>query len=214
MFTGLVQALGTITAASTTHDARGGLAAVRLTIDPHGWLHASRDGDSISVSGCCLTLLPPDDSGRLAFNVIAQTLALTKPDWWAPGSRVNLERAVRADSLMGGHIVQGHVDGIGRVTRVQTGDDYRITIAPPPHLCEYLTPKGSICVDGVSLTLAEVDPTTPNTRGTFTVALIPTTLQLTTLASLREGDAVNLEMDVLAKTIVHWMKNYAQRSNQ
>ncbi len=219
MFTGLVQSVGDVIESHPRRAAGGGggerLQGVRLTIAaPAEWRHDAREGDSICVSGCCLTVTAVADQ-RLSFDVVAESLAKTKPDWWAVGSKVNLERSVRADTLMGGHIVQGHVDGVGRVVRVERdglgeGGDYRVTIQPPAELMEFLTPKGSVCIDGVSLTIADLRVGDAANPGTLTVALIPATLAATTLASLTAGDAVNLEMDVIAKTVVHWMKHYGK----
>lgn len=200
MFTGLVQAVGTIA------EARAGAGGRRLLVDPGDWDHRPEVGESISVSGCCLTLAtPPAREKLLAFDVVGETLSRTTLGGYAPGSRVNLERSLRAADLLGGHFVQGHVDGVGTVERVQEGTDYRIAVRPPRELMPYITPKGSVAIDGVSLTIAGLDPG----AGTFEVALVPTTLARTTLASLQTGDRVNLEADTLAKTIVHWLRHYA-----
>lgn len=225
MFTGLIQAVGTIAGLEPRGDK------LRIQVDPGAWDHRPAHGDSISVSGCCLTIVEDDGSRRdgrsarrskapsprlMEFDAVPETLRLTTLGGLEVGSRVNLEHAATPTTLLGGHIVQGHVDGVGRVTLVQTGDDWRVSVelpTGPMHegLGAMIVHKGSICVDGVSLTVAEVwsAPTSnarpgnrsaPMTRG-FTVALIPTTLKLTTLASLRVGDSVNLEVDVLAKMI-------------
>ncbi len=199
MFTGLVQAMGRVRGVTRSD------SGVRLRIDPEQWDRRWRPGDSISISGCCLTAT--GDGESLAFDVIAETLSKTTLGALAEGSRVNLESSLMASDLMGGHIVQGHVDGVGVVESVRTGADWRVAVRPPAALMEYMVPKGSVCLDGVSLTLAAVDPK----AGTIEVALIPETLQRTTLASLKPGDRCNIEADVLAKTIVHWMKNYANR---
>ncbi len=205
MFTGLVQAKGRV----ETVETRG--EGVRLVIRPQGWEHRvapSRRGDSICVSGCCLTVAeaPARTAGALAFDVVPETLARTTLGRWREGTGVNLERSLAAGDLMGGHIVQGHVDGVGVVERVETGAEHRVVVRPPGELMEFAVPKGSVGVDGVSLTLARVAP--GGGGGVFEVALIPTTLRLTTLGDLREGDACNLEMDVIAKTVVHWMRHY------
>lgn len=203
MFTGLVQAMGTVAAA----ERRGGAGGVRFLIDPRGWSHRPVVGESICVSGCCLTLAEPPEAtgGRLAFDAIPETLAKTTLGRLKEGAAVNLERSLRASDLMGGHLVQGHVDGVGTMERVDAGEDYRITIRPPAELMPYIVPKGSICVDGVSLTVARVDPG----AGVFGVALIPTTLALTTLGGARAGDRCNLEADITAKTIVHYLRHWA-----
>ena len=158
-------------------------------------------GESISVSGCCLTLISAERASgerqQLAFDVVHQTLRLTTLARLLPARRVNLERAATPTTLLGGHIVQGHVDGIGEVVDVGSGDggEHRVRIKPPPNLMRYISDKGSIAIDGVSLTVASIDD------GTFEVALIPTTLALTTLGDLRQGDFVNLEADALAKLV-------------
>lgn len=202
MFTGLVQAVGRV--AGVRETATG----VRLEVDIGEWGHAAEPGESISVSGCCLTVVdtPERTRGRLAFDVVRETLGKTTLGGWREGQRVNLEHSVRAATLMGGHIVQGHVDGVGEVVRVKKDGEVRVTVRPRDRgLMEYVTPKGSVCVDGVSLTVAGVDVE----RGEFEVALIPETLARTTLGEVAEGGEVNLEMDVVAKTVVHWVRHWA-----
>jgi riboflavin synthase len=200
VFTGIVQAKGRVAAVRPTP---GGGDPLRLVITPRGWDHRPEAGESICVSGCCLTLAaPPGPAGELPFDVVAETLSKTTLGSLSVGSDVNLERSLRASDLMSGHVVQGHVDGVGVVERVQTGADWRIWIRPPPPLMEYLIPKGSVAMEGVSLTLAGVEPG----AGVFNVALIPTTLSVTTLGALKQGDRVNLESDPMAKTIVHWLR--------
>jgi riboflavin synthase len=199
VFTGIVQGTGRVVQVRSTP------AGVRLVIDPQGWDHRPQVGESISIDGCCLTLAaPPGKDDLLAFDVVAETLSKTTLGSRAPGSRVNLERSLRATDLMGGHVVQGHVDGVGAVERVQSGADRRVWIRPPAPLMDFMVPKGSVSVEGVSLTLAGVEPA----AGLFHVALIPTTLERTTLGDLKPGDRVNLEADVLAKTIVYWLRNH------
>ena len=202
MFTGIVQAMGTI--ATIERNAFG----VRLVIDRRDWTppggYAPAPGDSICVSGVCLTTVVADAAaGTLAFDVIAETLAKTSLGARTVGSKVNLEPPVTANQPMGGHFMQGHVDGVGVVTGVlSTPDEWRVTIEPPAALADYIIPKGSVALDGVSLTIASVD------AGRFDVALIPTTLQLTTLGHTREGDRINIEADILAKTVVHFLRNH------
>jgi riboflavin synthase len=206
MFTGLVQAVGRVAEISPM----GG--GVRLLIDLREWDYRPEPGESICVSGCCLTVVEASggSSGTLAFDVVPETLSKTTLGWWFEGSWVNLERSMRAGDLMGGHMVQGHVDGVGTVEHVERGEDWRVTVRPPPGLMPYLVPKGSICIDGVSLTVADVDPG----AGVFDVALIPVTLDRTTLRDLAPGAGVNLEADVLAKTIVQYMRHYTGRAGQ
>lgn len=203
MFTGLIQAVGTVVRTET--HATG----ARFTIDPHNWDHRATLGDSISINGCCLTVssAPALASGQLSFDIVHETLRMTTLGSLAAGARVNLEPAARADTLLGGHLVQGHIDGIAEVEHIDTTPEHRLRLRPPPVLMEFIIPKGSIAIDGVSLTLAAVDPT----AGAFEVALIPTTLAKTTLADLRAGSRCNLETDAMARTVVHWLRHYANR---
>ncbi|MBX3402608.1 MAG: riboflavin synthase [Phycisphaeraceae bacterium] len=199
MFTGLVQAVGRVAAIEQT--GRGPAVPVRLRVDPGSWRHRSALGDSICVGGVCLTIaaLGRGRAGRggrtLEFDVIPETLSRTTLGGLKAGDRVNLEHAVTAATLMGGHFVQGHVDGVGRVVSVRAGDDWRVRVRVPRELRPLMIPKGSVCVDGVSLTIAAVH------ADGFEVALIPTTLELTTLSRLRAGDGVNIEADMLVKSV-------------
>jgi riboflavin synthase len=197
MFTGLVQHVGRVASIQRTG------AGARLDIDPAGWTHRADPGESIAVSGVCLTLVE-SVQGRWAFDVIPETLSRTTLGSLAPGDPVNLEHAVTPATLLGGHLVQGHVDGTAQVVRIQQGADWRVEIQPPADLMACMIPKGSVCVDGVSLTLARVDPA----AGTFEVALIPETLERTTLRSLRPGQRVNIEADATVKAIVHVLRHY------
>lgn len=198
MFTGLVQAVGRV--ASTDAGPRG----VRLVIDPQGWDHRPAPGDSLAVSGVCLTLAEAVSAdGHWCFDVIPETLAKTTLGALPPGDAVNLEHAATPMTLLGGHVVQGHVDGVGKVESVVTQGEWRVRIRPPTDLLPYLVPKGSICMDGVSLTIAALEP-----HAWFEVALIPVTLAKTTLGSLGAEARVNLEADAMAKTIVHYLKHF------
>lgn len=204
MFTGLVEATGVVTAIAP------GPSGARLEIDASNWAHRPAPGDSISIGGCCLTVTAGaagPGAGVLAFDVVPETLARTTLGGWRPGRRVNLEHAATASTLLGGHIVQGHIDGVGAVLSVVTRPEYRVRIAPPAGLMEFIAPKGSIAIDGVSLTVAGLSPV----EGWFEVALIPVTLEKTTLGQLAAGERCNLECDVLSKTIVHWLKHYGQQ---
>lgn len=198
MFTGIVQARGRVAAAMLSP------TGLRLAIDPAGWGHNPGPGDSVSVSGVCLTLAEPPVAGDLIFNVVPETLSKTTLAELRPGSMVNLEPALRMGDPLGGHLVQGHVDGVAVVEGLHTRGEHRVTLRPPPDLMPFLAPRGSVCLDGVSLTVARVDPA----GGVFDVALIPTTLDVTTLGSLRPGSRMNLEADVLARTMVHWLRYY------
>jgi riboflavin synthase len=147
-------------------------------------------GDSVAIAGVCLTVVGHGE-GRLSFDVVPETLARVKPFEEGP---VNVEQALRAGDPLGGHQVQGHVDGVGRITSVEPeGPGSRLRIELPPELLRYCADKGSICVDGVSLTVASLDD------AAVEVALIPHTLAETTLSGLGPGDLVNIEVDVLAK---------------
>jgi riboflavin synthase len=189
VFTGLVREVGTIVS------VEGGSAGVRVQVESPATAAAAAIGDSIAVSGVCLTVVAVDD-GRLSFDAVPETLARTSLGRLDTGSRVNLEPALRAGEPLGGHYVQGHVDGVGRVRSVEPeGDGKRIWLDAPPELLRYVVEKGSIAVEGTSLTVADLD------EAGFAVALIPHTLAETTLGALEAGDLVNLEADVLAKYV-------------
>ncbi len=180
MFTGIVEELGTV------RDRQGSRFVFTATV-------VTEDvevGGSIAVDGCCLTVVEVG-KGWWAANVVAETLARTTLAWLAPGDLVNLERPLRLADRLGGHLVQGHVDGVGDV--VTPAPD--LSVRAPAGLLRYLAEKGSIAVDGCSLTVAEVLP-----EG-FRVAIIPHTAQVTTLGHKRAGDRVNLEVDVVAKYV-------------
>jgi riboflavin synthase len=211
MFTGLIEAMGTVVSRDAATDG-----VLTLVIDAGSWSHCRAGagsvspalGESIAIDGCCLTVAKlPDASSPhvLTFHVIPESLLRTTLGGLSVGSRVHLEASCTPTTLLGGHIVQGHVDGVGTVRKVITTGEWRITIAPPEDLMPYLVPKGSITISGVSLTIASINVA----AGTFDVALIPTTLEKTTLATLEPGSRVNLECDVLAKTMVHWLRHYA-----
>ncbi len=210
MFTGLIQAVGTVVAVNPSP------AGLRLEIDPGSWEHRPTLGESIAVSGCCLTLAQSEtrrDNDRvLAFDVVPETIAKTTLGQWRAGSRVNLERSLRARDLIGGHFVQGHVEGVGRVIRIERSPEWRVRVSPPMGTADAIVPKGSIAIDGVSLTVAACGGRTseqPTNEAWLEVALIPTTLRLTTLASLRENDAVNIETDMMARSVLHYVKQMA-----
>lgn len=185
-------------------ETRPTIAGAGLAIDPLGWDHRPQPGESIAVSGCCLTLVGPPSDGTLGFDVVAETLGKTTLGGLRPGDAVNLERSLRASDLIGGHLVQGHVDGVGVVERVAEGGERRVTIRPPTALMRYMIPKGSVAIDGVSLTIAETRPD----AGVIEIALIPVTLERTTLGALRPGDRVNVESDAITKTVVHAVAHF------
>ena len=196
MFTGIVEHQGRVAA------LRPEPWGARLEIDPCGWHHAPGDGDSIAVNGCCLTVVVRPAPGQaLRFDVVPQTLGLTTIGGLSVGESVNLEHAATAATLLGGHIVQGHVDGVGTVELVsREGGEWRTRIAAPPSVMEHAVERGSVAVDGVSLTIAAAGD------GWFEVALIPATLAKTTLRDRAAGHRVNLEADVLAKMVAERVK--------
>jgi len=192
MFTGIVEELGTVDAL----DQLDGDAA-RLRIQGPTVTKDARHGDSIAVNGCCLTVVDVENDSFTA-DVMRETLRRTSLGALGNGSPVNLERAVAAHARLGGHIVQGHVDGTGRIVRREPAEHWDVvTIEAPPEILRYVAEKGSIAVDGVSLTVVGVD----DASSTFTVSLIPTTLELTVLGHNQAGDTVNLEVDVIAKYV-------------
>jgi riboflavin synthase len=188
VFTGLVADLGEVEAVEQLPDG----ARLRVTTALAAEL---AEGDSISVNGCCLTATTVGD-GAFAADVMNQTLSVTSLGHIEPGARVNLELALRASDRLGGHIVQGHVDGVGTVVEV-TDDGFarRVTVDADPGVLRYTVEKGSITVNGVSLTVAELGDRS------FTVSLIPDTLERTNLGLAQAGATVNLEVDVLAKYV-------------
>jgi len=202
MFTGLVQAVGTVAAGERV----GG--NVRLVVDVPDWKHAAAAGDSIAVNGCCLTaaLARGSASHSFEFDVIPETLERTALGGLRRGSIVNLEHAVTAATLMGGHVVQGHIDAVGIVQRIETEDGWRVRIGLVRDAMMCVVPKGSVALEGVSLTVATVDVE----HDWFEVALIPVTLAKTTLGGLQVGDRCNVETDIMARTIVHWLKVYGR----
>ncbi len=189
MFTGIVEELGEVLAREDLADA------ARLTVRGPVVSHDAAHGDSIAVNGVCLTVAHVLDHGFTA-DVMAETLRRSSLGAVAVGSRVNLERAVRVSDRLGGHLVQGHVDGTADVLAVTPAQHWTVVrLGLPPTLDRYVVEKGSITVDGVSLTVSAVGP------GWFEISLIPTTLALTTLGDARAGTRVNLEVDVMAKYV-------------
>ena len=189
MFTGIVEELGTVTALERATDS------ARLTIHGPVVTEDATHGASISVNGVCLTVVTHGD-GSFTVDVMQETLDRSSLGALRPGDRVNLERAMSASDRFGGHVVQGHVDGTGTITSRSPGERWKVVrFTLPPELSAYVVEKGSITVDGVSLTVVDV------TDDAFSVSLIPTTLDLTTLGRKGVGDPVNLEVDVLAKYV-------------
>jgi riboflavin synthase len=195
MFTGIVEELGRIRQIERLHEA------VRLWVEGPVVTEGSRAGDSISVNGVCLTVVS-NRQGVFTADVMLQTLAMSSLGAVRVGDPVNLERAVTPATRLGGHIVQGHVDGTGTI-RSRTPSEHRelVEISLPAELNRYLVDKGSITVDGISLTVASMVEPVEDRPGSFTVSLIPETLARTTLGVKQPGDVVNLEVDVIAKYV-------------
>ena len=190
MFTGIVQDVGKVLAL----EPRGGDTRLSVAVDRLDLARIST-GDSLCVQGCCLTALGIREKSFQA-DLSRETLALTTLGELGPGSAVNLEPALRAGDPLGGHLVSGHVDGVGRV--LETAPDARslkLLIEAPPALARYLARKGSVAIDGVSLTVNDVD------EGRFGINLIPHTLAVTTLGGLRAGRRVNIEVDLIARYV-------------
>lgn len=199
MFTGIVEELGEVVGLAA------GDRSARITVRGPAVTGDATRGASIAVNGVCLTVVE-QGPGTFTADVMLETLQRTSLAGLRPGTRVNLERPLRADGRLGGHVVQGHVDGTGTVVERVPGENWELVrVAVPASLARYVVEKGSVAVDGVSLTVASVDDATPlpggGTGTTFTVSLIPETLARTTLGLRAPGDVVNLEVDVLAKYV-------------
>ena len=195
MFTGLITEVGTI--ASITH---GDESAV-IVIQAPATVAGVALGDSIAVNGVCLTATAITDSTFTA-DVMVQTLSLTSLGGYAVGDRVNLELAATLEHRMGGHMVQGHVDGVATVASIQDGPKWQeFTVELPEHLMKYVVAQGSICIEGVSLTVGALN----DENNQVTVWLIPATLEKTNLSTKKVGDSLNIEVDVLAKYVERLM---------
>ena len=189
MFTGIVEERGQVVAVTPMGDS------ARLVIRASLAVSDAKLGDSIAVNGVCLTVTE-FDSQTFSADVMAETLLRTSLGAAIPGSDVNLERAMPAHGRLGGHLVQGHVDGTGEILSIEPTDHWTVVrVGIPSSLARYIAEKGSITIDGVSLTVVSVDDSS------FSVSLIPTTLRETTLGERRIGDVVNLEIDVIAKYV-------------
>lgn len=189
MFTGIVRELGVVVEAE---EAGGGRA---LGVQAPATAARTRVGDSIAIDGCCLTATEVAD-GTIRFHAVPETIARSTLGALERDQQVNVEPAIRAGEELGGHYVQGHVDAVGRIRSVEAeGQGLRVVVAAPDAVLRYCVEKGSVTVDGVSLTVAEL------VDDAFSVALVPHTLEATTLSALRPGRAVNLEADVLAKYV-------------
>jgi riboflavin synthase len=194
LFTGLVQDLGTVARADRSHNG----ARVTIETDLASEL---QEGDSVAVNGVCLTATAVAD-GAFAADVMNETLTRTSLSFAQPGTGVNLELPLRPSDRLGGHVVQGHVDGLGTIAEVaDDGFARRVRFEADPELLRYVVVKGSIAVDGVSLTVADLD------QASFTVSLIPESIARTNLGAAQPGTKVNLEVDVLAKYVERLIRN-------
>jgi riboflavin synthase len=190
MFTGIITDIGTITAV----EERGDL---RLTVGTGYDTGGIAIGASVANSGVCLTVVAKTENS-LSFDVSAETLRCTAAGMWSQGARLNLERALKVGDELGGHIVTGHVDAVGRITGIEAeGDSKRFTFQMPASVAPYVAPKGSICLNGASLTVNDVSD--DDLGHWFTVNIIPHTADWTTFGTARVGDEVNIEIDVLAR---------------
>jgi riboflavin synthase len=190
MFTGIVEETGKIAAINP-----GKGDSVRMEIETRAVASGVAIGDSVAVNGCCLTVVAIE-GGKLGFDLLGETVRCTSFAGAGVGARVNLERSLRVGDRMGGHFVFGHIDGVGLIESIERGkDDVVLRIKAPEQIRRYLVYKGSVAIDGVSLTVAGVD------AGGFHVALIPHTLEVTNLSERKTGDCVNLESDMLARYV-------------
>ncbi len=194
MFTGLIEETGSVLALERS--ARGG----RLILDAKLVGEGASLGDSIAVNGCCLTVAERSNTGGLCFDLLGETLDRTNLGSLVPGAKVNLERALLANARLGGHFVQGHIDCASEVREIrQVGDDHRVEIALPPEFAHLVAFKGSVAIDGISLTVADV------TASSFAIWIIPHTWRVTNLSERKAGERVNLEFDILAKYLERMM---------
>lgn len=190
MFTGLVEETGTVDA---FHRRQG---ASRLILRAKTLAQQCREGESIAVNGCCLTLATSPADGRLQFDLLEETLRRTNLGRLEVGRPVNLERALPADGRLGGHFVQGHIDCVSTIKAWEpVGADYKLEVELPKEFARYVVEKGSIAVDGISLTVAELR------KESFTIWIIPHTCDVTNLGATKTGELVNLEFDMLAKYV-------------
>ncbi len=194
MFTGIIEEIGTIAA------IRHGNQSIALTVSCHKVIEGTKIGDSIATGGVCLTVTSLSETGFTA-DVTPETLRRTAFSVWPVGTRVNLERALTLSSRLGGHLVSGHIDGTGRIVEKRTvGNSAEISVSADSGLMKYILEKGSVAIDGVSLTVAKRE------TGRFNVSVIPTTAAETTVSERRIGDLVNLECDMVGKYIEQFLK--------
>jgi len=202
MFTGIIEGTGTVAALATAADGSG----ARLEVEAPWLAGRLAVGESVAVNGCCVTVAQATAAG-FAADLVAETLRRTALGGLVAGAEVNLERPMALGGRLGGHLVQGHVDGVARILdRTPVGDGEEVRVELPPKLERYVVEKGSVAVDGVSLTVAGVGP------GWFAVALVPHTLEVTTLGRRRPGDLIQLEVDVVAKYVERLVQPWADRA--
>ena len=203
MFTGIVEETGVVQAMKPS------AKAIRLTVAMDSCGRGLKLGDSVAVNGCCLTAVKLTRRGRrklVDFDLLRETWRLTNLQFAGAGSLVNLERPLRADGRLDGHFVTGHIDGLGRIRRWErAGADHVLDLAAPPEVMRYVVHKGSIAVDGISLTVAGV------TKTGFRLWIIPHTYEVTALRERKPGDAVNLEADLLGKYVENFLAGRARR---
>ena len=206
MFTGIVEETGVIDSIESTR------RSIELTIQMRVCGRGLRIGDSLAINGCCLTAVKLSSRGQFKiaqFDLLKETWRRTNLQFAQPGALVNLERPLRTDGNLGGHFVTGHIDGVGRIRRWERmGQDHVLDIAAPAEVMRYVVFKGSIAVDGISLTVASL-----KASNVFSVAIIPHTFENTNLKAAKLNDPVNLEFDVLAKYIENLLKPYAIRND-
>jgi riboflavin synthase len=198
MFTGIVEEAGRV------ESVRPSKNSIQLTVRARVVGRGLKLGASVAVNGCCLTVVKLTSRGKerfLQFDMLQESWRLTNLQFAEVGALVNLERPLRAQGELGGHFVSGHVDGLGRITKWErVGRDHMLDITAPPEVMRYLIHKGSVAVDGISLTVAAVK------RGSFRIWIIPHTYEITALRERRIGDAVNLEADLLGKYVEKFLK--------
>ncbi|MDO8684283.1 MAG: riboflavin synthase [Armatimonadota bacterium] len=199
LFTGLIELVGTV------RSLRRAGSSARITVDLGAVASELKLGESVAINGVCLTVISAGGT-EASFDMVAETLERSSLSRLSPGDRVNIERALRPGDRLGGHFVQGHVDALGKISRInRNSGGVEIEITAPPEAMELIVEKGSIAVDGISLTVANRD------KDKFAVAVIPHTLENTNLGSARPGTEVNLETDILGKYVRGFMKGHPQQ---
>jgi riboflavin synthase len=202
MFTGIIVELGEVNAL----ERRGGI--VYLFLNSKEVIKDAKIGDSISVNGTCLTLVEIKGS-TMRFDLSDETLRSTNLGLLKPGDRVNLEPSLRPDSKLGGHFVSGHVDGTGRIrSKTEIGDTFKIEVEVPEEVMHFLVEKGSVAVDGISLTVVDI------LRDSFTIVIIPHTARLTTMGFKGPGDTVNVEVDIIGKYVSRFLNKSGNRDSR